>query len=149
MLRDTFNETLKTAMKAGDKATVSTVRLIIAALKEKDTEPGRTGKAGDDEIMPLLQKMLKQRQESVDVYRKAGRDDLADGEAKEMAIIASFLPKPMDEAEQETAIRTVIAEIGAQGMKDMGKVIATLRERFAGRMDFGKASGVVKRLLAG
>lgn len=150
-MRDQFTQALKDAMKGGDKRAVSTVRMIQAGLKDRDIEARGQGKGpiSDDEILGFLQKMIKQRQESQKIYEDAGRDELATQEREEIAIIAAFLPKQMDEAEATAAIRTVITDTGAAGIKDMGKVMAALKERFAGQMDFAKASGQVKALLTG
>lgn len=150
-MREQFTTALKEAMKAGDKPRLGAVRLIQAAIKDKDIEARGAGKtqASDEEILALLQKMIKQRQESAAIYRQNNRPELADGEEGEIAVISSFLPKQLDEAETKAAIAAAIAETGAAGMKDMGKVIAHLRERFAGQMDFGKASGLVKAALSG
>jgi len=150
-MRAQFMDEMKTAMKAGDKERVGAIRLIIAALKEKDIEArgaGR-GEASQEEILGVLQKMIKQRQESAEVYDKGGRPELAAGERAEIAVISGFLPAQMSEDEVKTAIATAIAETGAASMKDMGKVVASLRGQFAGRMDFGKASGLVKAALSG
>ena len=151
-LRDQFNESLKEAMKAKEQRRVSTLRLMLAALKDRDianrTEESREGIA-DDEIRLLLTKMIKQREESAQVYDSGGRPELAKAEREEIAIIQGFLPKQMSESDVESAAKGVIAEIGAASMKDMGKVIATLKERYAGQMDFAKASGTVKALLSG
>lgn len=149
-MRDQFTTAVKEAMKAGDKARLGAVRLIQAAIKDKDIEArgaGR-GQATDDEILALLQKMIKQRQESSTIYRQNSRPELADIEDAEIAVIQSFMPKQLDEAEAKAAIAAAITESGATNMKDMGKVIAILRERFAGQMDFGKASGLVKTALS-
>lgn len=150
-LRERFVQELKDAMKGGDKVRVSTLRLVQSALKDKDIELRGNGKgpASDDEILALLQKMQKQRQESIGIYEQAGRNELAAQEKAEYEIIASFLPQQMDEAAMRSAIGGAIQETGAASMKDMGKVIALLRERFAGQMDFGKASGLVKDMLQG
>lgn len=149
-MRDELSTMLKTAMKAGDKRRVGTVRLIQAALKDKDIEARGSGKeVGTDEILGLLQKMVKQRQDSLTIYEGAGRDDLATQEREEIAIISEFLPKEMTDDEIKAAIAGVIAETGAGGVKDMGKVIAALKARHAGQIDFGKASGTVKAMLAG
>ena len=149
MLRDAINDDLKVAMKSKDARRVSTLRLVNAALKNADIEARGAGKAAltDDELLGLLQKMIKQRQESVELYEKGGRNDLATQEREEIAIITGFLPQQMDEAEARAAIEAVVKETGATGMKDMGPVMAALKERYAGRMDFGKASGTVKGLL--
>ena len=148
-MRERFNDELKGAMRAGDKRRVATLRLIQAALKDKDIEARGTGKgqATDDEILALLQKMIKQRQESAGIYEQAGRAELATQEREEAEIIQGFLPAPMDEAEVRAAIQAAIAETGAAGPKDMGKVIGSLRAQYAGRMDFGKVSGLVKEML--
>jgi uncharacterized protein len=151
MLRDDINTALKTAMKAGDARRVSTLRLVNAAFKNADIELRGQGKGplGEDEMLALLQKMIKQRHESVELYDKGGRAELAQQERDEIAIIASYLPKQMSEDEVKAAISAAIAETGAAGMKDMGKVIAALKGKFAGKMDFAKASGLVKGMLAG
>lgn len=148
-MREKFSEGLKTAMKAGDKRRVSTLRLVQAAVKDKDIEMRGAGRepASDDELMALLQKMVKQRQELIEIYAKNNREDLAAGEREEVAIIQEFLPQALGEAETRAAIEAAIAETGAASMKDMGKVIALLRQKFAGRMDFSKASGLVKEML--
>lgn len=149
-MRETFTEMLKTAMKAGDKPRVATVRLIQAALKDRDIEARGQGRTvSDDDILALLQKMVKQRQDSIALYEQGGRKDLADQERAEIAIISEFLPKGMDEAEIAAAIRAAIAETGAAGPKEMGKVIGALKAKYAGRMDFGKVSPAVKAALGG
>jgi uncharacterized protein len=148
-MRQRFTEAMKEAMKAGEKTRLSTVRMIQAALKDKDIEArgaGR-GQASEEEILGLLQKMIKQRQESIAIYDQAGRKELADQEREEVAVIQSFLPQQMDEGETRAAIEAAIAETGAASMKDMGKVIGALRGKHAGRMDFGKASALLKELL--
>jgi uncharacterized protein YqeY len=149
MLRDRFMSDLKEAMKAGDKPRLGTIRLMQAALKDKDIEARGAGKGplSDDEILQLLQKMVKQRQESAKMYTDGGRPELAEQETAEIAVITAYLPKQMDEAEAKAAIAAVIAETGATGVKDMGKVMGELKARFAGQMDFGKASPLVKQLL--
>ena len=151
MLRDDINTALKNAMKAGDARSVSTLRLVNAAFKNADIESRGQGKGplGEDEMLALLQKMIKQRQESVELYDKGGRPELAQQEREEIAIIAGYLPKQMSEDEVKAAISAAIAETGAAGMKDMGKVIAALKGKFAGKMDFAKASGLVKGMLTG
>ena len=148
-MRERFTQEMKDAMKSGDKRKLSTVRLIQAALKDKDIEARGAGKgqASEEEILGLLQKMIKQRQESAGIYEQAGRSELATQEREEAEIIASFLPKQMDEPETRQAIQAAIAETGAASMKDMGKVIGALRSKYAGRMDFARASGLVKELL--
>ena len=148
-MRERFTQEMKDAMKAGDKRKLSTVRLIQAALKDKDIEARGAGKgqASDEDILALLQKMIKQRQESIGIYEQAGRTELAQQEREEAEIIAAFLPKQMDEAEVRGAIQAAMAETGAASLKDMGKVISALRGKYAGRMDFGKASALVKEML--
>ncbi|MFC6792559.1 GatB/YqeY domain-containing protein [Methylobacterium komagatae] len=149
-LRERFTAEMKEAMKAGDKGRLATVRMIQAALKDKDIEARGLGKepASEEEILSLLQKMIKQRTESAAVYVQGGRPELAENERAEIAIIESFLPKQMDETEMKAAVEAAILETGAAGQKDMGRVIAALKGTFAGRMDFGKASGLVKAALA-
>lgn len=149
-MREEFMTSLKTAMKAGDKMRVSTLRLMQAAIKDKDIEARGLGKTvSDDDILALLQKMVKQRQESLAIFEKEKREDLASIERDEIAIITGFLPRQMDEAGVKAAIAAAIAETGAAGMKDMGKVVAALKAKHSGQMDFGKASGMVKAALAG
>jgi hypothetical protein len=151
MLRERFSEDVKAAMKAGDKPRVSTIRLIQAALKDRDIEARGAGREplGDDEILGLLQKMVKQRAESIAIYDANNRPELAAGEREEVEIISGFMPQQMSEAEVQAAIDAAVAETGAASVKDMGRVIAHLRAAHAGRMDFGKASGLVKSRLAG
>ena len=152
MLRDTLNEALKEAMRARDKAAVGAIRLILAKLKEVDiaarTEASREGVA-DDKILSMLQGMIKQRNESISLYEKGNRADLADKEKAEIAVIERFLPRQMDEAAVAAAVREAIAAAGAKSIKDMGGVMAALKARYAGQMDFAKASAVVKKTLAG
>lgn len=145
-MREQFTTALKEAMKAGEKARLGTIRLIQVAIKDKDIEVRGSGRelATNEEILALLQKMVKQRQESAAVYRQNARPELADGEEAEIAVIQGFLPKQMSEEEVNAAIASAIAETGAAGMKDMGKVIAILKEKFTGQMDFAKASALVK-----
>jgi len=151
MLRDAINAALKDAMKAGDARRVSTLRLINASLKNADIEARGQGKGplSDEEILAVLQKMIKQRQESAELYDKGARPELAAQEREEIAIISAYLPQQMSEAEAKAAIAEVIRDTGAQGVKDMGKVMAAIKAAYAGRMDMGKASGLVKGLLAG
>jgi hypothetical protein len=148
-MRQRINDAVKTAMKSGEKARLSTLRLITAAIKDRELGIGGAAptEVGDPEIVVILQKMVKQRRESIATYEKAGRQDLADQEKAEIAVIEEYLPKQMGEAEAKAAVAALIAELGAAGPKDMGKVMGALKERFAGTMDFGKASGVVKELL--
>lgn len=149
MLRERFTTEMKEAMKAGDKGKLGAIRLIQAALKDKDIEARGNGKEplSDEEILALLQKMVKQRQESITMYEQGGRTELAQQEKDEVTVISSYLPQQMDEAETKAAIEAAIAETGAASMKDMGKVVAALRAKYAGRMDFAKASGLVKDML--
>jgi hypothetical protein len=150
MLRARFNDALKTAMKEKNARTVSTVRLILAKLKERDIEERGKGNAegiSDAEIQQMLQGMMKQRRESIELYEKGGRQELAQQEREEIAVIEGFLPKQMGEAELEAAVKAAIAETGASVAKDMGRVMAVLRERHAGQLDMSKASAAAKRLL--
>jgi uncharacterized protein YqeY len=150
VLRDKINDAVKTAMKAQDKPRVSALRLINAAIQNAEIEAERGGKTlSDDDLLGIMQKMIKQRQESVEIYDKGGRKELADVERAEIEVIKGFLPQQMSEAEAKAAIAEVIKQEGATGMKDMGKVMAALKAAYAGKMDFGKASGLVKGLLAG
>lgn len=150
-LRERFTADLKDAMKAGDKAKVSTLRLITSALKDKDIEARGLGKGETtaDELLALLQKMIKQRQESIAIYDANGRPELAAGERAEVEVISAYLPKQMSDAEVKAAIDAAIAETGANAVKDMGKVIGVLRANYAGQMDFGKVSPMVKVALGG
>ncbi len=150
MLRDDFTERMKTALRAKDARTLSTVRLIIAALKQKDIEArggAHDGTIPDAEIQRMLQGMIKQRRESIELYQKGNRPELAQQEGEEIAVIESFLPRQMDDAAIEAAARAAIAESGAMGLKDMGKVMGALRERYTGVLDMAKAGAAVKRLL--
>jgi len=151
VLRDDINNALKDAMKAKNERTVSTLRLVNAALKNADIEARGTGKPPltDADVLAVLQKMIKQRQESKEMYEKGGRPELAAQEGEEIAVIAAYLPRQMSDAEMQAAIETAIKDIGAAGMKDMGKVIGALKAKYAGQMDFGKASGLVKAALSG
>ena len=149
-MREKISADLKIAMKSGDRARVDALRLINAALKDKDIEARGAGKTlSEDDVLALLQKMIKSRQESLDIYEKNNRPELADKERFEIAVISSYLPSQMSEAEVADAIRAAVAELGATSIKDMGKVVAALRAKYAGRMDFGKASAVVKATLTG
>lgn len=150
MLREAFTDRLKQAMKARDARTTSTVRLILAALKERDVAArGEGNSAGlvDPDIVRMLQGMIKQRRESAVLYERGNRADLARQENEEIAVIESFLPRQMSEDEIVSAAQAAIAETGAGGIRDIGKVMACLRERHAGAMDFGRAGPVVKQLL--
>ncbi|MBS0249308.1 MAG: GatB/YqeY domain-containing protein [Proteobacteria bacterium] len=150
MIRDDINKALTEAMKAKAERTVSTLRMVNSTLKNADIEARTTGKPlGDAEVLGILQKMIKQRQESVEMYKKGNRADLVKQEEEEIAVISAYLPKQMSDAEVTAAIDAAIKETGAVGMKDMGKVIGILRGKYAGQMDFGKASGMVKAKLNG
>ena len=151
MLRDDINTAVKEAMKAKDERKLSTLRMINSSIKNADIDARGQGKQplSDDDILGLLQKMIKQRQESVELYDKGGRAELAAQEREEIAVISAYLPKQMSEDEVKSAISAAIAETGAAGMKDMGKVIGALKAKYAGQMDFGKASGLVKAALTG
>ncbi len=149
-MRDKFTSDLKEAMKAGDRKRVDAIRLINAALKDRDIAARGEGKTvSDDDILALLQKMIKSRQESLDIYEKNNRPELAAQEKGEIEVITSYLPKQMDEAAVAEAIKAAIAETGAASMKDMGKVIAVLKGKYTGQMDFAKASAAVKAALSG
>ena len=149
-MREKFSSELKVAMKAGEKRRVGTIRMIMAALKDKDIDARGQGKTvSDEDILALLQKMTRSRKESQEIYEKAGRVDLATQESEEIAIIQGFLPQQLSEAEVAQAIAAAIAETKASSIKDMGKVVGALRGKFAGRMDFAKASVLVKRMLGG
>lgn len=149
-LRDTVSSQMKAAMKSGDKIRVGALRLIMAALKEREIEARGAGKvvSRSDELA-LLTKMVKSRQESAAIYAEAGRAELAAQENAEVAVIGEFMPKQMDEAAVAEAAKQAIAATGAASVRDMGKVIAALKESYPGQMDFAKASAVVKGLLAG
>lgn len=150
-MRETITKAFKEAMKAQDKRRISTLRLMQAALKDRDIEARGQGKEKitDEEILGLLQKMIKQRQESAAIYEGAGRLDLATQEREEIAIITSFLPKQMSDLEVSAAITAAVAATAASGLRDMGKVMAELKARHAGQMDFAKASPMVKAALGG
>jgi len=151
MLRTELNEALKTAMKDKDETSVSTLRLIVAALKDRDIaarSKGNQDGIGDDDILGLLQSMVKQRRESIDLYEKGGRVELAQKEAEEIAVIERFLPAQMADGEMAAAIAEVVQETGAESIKDMGKVMGALKQRYTGSMDFSKASQMVKEKLA-
>ncbi len=152
MLRDKLNEALKEAMRARDIEAVGAIRLILAKLKEVDiasrTEANREGVA-DDKILSMLQGMIKQRNESITLYEKGNRPELAAKEKAEIAVIERFLPKQMDDAAVDAAVKEAIASAGAKSVKDMGGVMAALKTKFAGQMDFAKASAAVKKALTG
>lgn len=150
MIREDINAAVITAMKAGDKQTTAAIRLIQSAIKNRDIE-ARTGKAPEDDnalVVEVLQKMVKQRRESIEMYQKGGRQELADVEAAEVAVIERFLPSQMSEDETRAAIESIKAELGASGMKDMGRVMAELKARHATTLDMSKASGLVKAALS-
>ena len=149
-MREAFTERLKSAMRAKDTRTLSTVRLILAGLKERDVAArgaGNSAGIADSEILRMLQGMVKQRRESIALYRQGNRPELARQEEEEIAIIESFLPRQMSDDEIAAAAKAAIADTGAAGPKDMGRVMAALRERHAGVMDMAKAGAAVKRLL--
>jgi uncharacterized protein YqeY len=147
-MREKFSSELKVAMKASDKRRVDTIRMIMGALKDKEIEARGQGKTlSNEDILALLQKMTKSREESQEIYEKAGRLDLSTQEAEEISIINSFLPQQLSGSEVEAAIAAAIAETGASSVKDMGKVVGALKAQFAGRMDFATASARVKAIL--
>lgn len=149
MLRDSIKSAQVTAMKAGDKPRLAAVRLILAKLKDKDIELRTASSLPDDDalVVDVLQKMAKQRRESITLYEQGGRQELADAEKSELAVIEDFLPQQMGEDETKAAIEAIKAELGATGIKDMGKVIAELKARHGTQLDMGKASGLVKQAL--
>ncbi len=150
MIREQIKTKLIEAMKAKDDKTTGTLRLINAAIKDKDIEArpkGILNGIDDTAILSLLQSMIKQRKESIDMYQKGGRADLAAAEQAEIDVIQAFLPKQMDEAETRAAIQAVIAETGAASIKDMGKVMGALKAKYAGQLDMGKASALIKESL--
>jgi uncharacterized protein YqeY len=151
VLREEINTALRDAMKARDERRVSTLRLVNAAIKNADIEAQLSGRPvlSDNALLALLQKMIKQRHESIAIYDKAGRKELADRERGEIGIINEYLPQQMTEEQMRTAITAVIDQLGAHGIKDMGKVMAALKADYAGKMDFGKASAMVRGMLAG
>lgn len=151
MLRDELNQSLKEAMRARDQQALTTVRLILAALKDRDIQARSEGQGdgiGDDEILDMLTKMVKQRREAMSLYEKGNRQDLVDKEQNEIEVIQRFLPQQLNEAELEAAVQQAIGELEADSVKDMGRVMGVLKQRYAGRMDFGKASGLAKAKLS-
>ena len=150
MLRDSIKAAQVSAMKAGDKGRLAAVRLILAKLKDKDIELRTAASVPDDDVLvvDVLQKMAKQRRESITLYEQGGRQELAEVEKAELAVIEEFLPQQMGEDEVKAAIAAIIAETGAAGMKDMGKVVAALKAKHGSQLDMGKASGLVKAALA-
>ncbi len=152
MLRERLKDELKKSMLAKEQRATATLRLILAALKDRDIaarSKGQTDGIGEDEILSMLQTMIKQRRESIEMYKKGGRDELAESEGEEIAVIERFLPAQMDDAAIEAAIGKTIESVGASGLKEMGKVMAALREKYAGQMDFAKAGALAKKLLSG
>ena len=151
MLRDDINEALKAAMKTKQERRVSTLRLVNSALKNADIEARGQGRGplADEDLLGLLQKMIKQRHELVELYEKGGRPELAAQEREEIAIISAYLPQQMSEDDMKAAIADAVAATGAAGMKDMGKVVAALKAKHAGRMDFAKAAALIKAALSG
>ncbi len=151
MFRTELSDALKDAMRAKEVRAVSTLRLILAALKDRDIAARGKGKSegiGDDDILDLLQKMVRQRRDSIELFEQGDRQDLADKEAEEIEVIQRFLPKQLDPDQVRGAVQEVIEELEAATIKDMGRVMAALKERYAGRMEFGKASALVKERLA-
>jgi hypothetical protein len=149
-LRERLSEDLKTAMKARDQRATSALRLILAALKDRDIavrEKGNMAGIGDAEIVEMMQKLVRQRRESIEMFEKGGRPELAQQETEEIAVIERFLPKGLSADETAEAVAAVVAEVGAASVKDMGRVMARLKELYAGRMDFSKAGALVKQKL--
>jgi uncharacterized protein YqeY len=152
MIREKLTDTVKEAMRAKDEAATTTIRMINAAIKQKDIDVARPRgdeRISDDEVLNLLQSLIKSRRESIELYTQGGRQDLVSKEEAEIAIIQRFLPQPLNEEETKAAIREIVASAGAKSVKDMGKVMAALRTQYAGRLDMTKASGLVKLVLAG
>ena len=151
MLRDAINTAVKEAMKAKEERKLSTLRMMNSTIKNADIDARGNGKPplSDDDLLGVFQKMIKQRQESVELYEKGGRAELAAQERDEIAVIQAYLPKQMSDGDVKAAIAAVIKETGAASMKDMGKVVGALKAKYAGQMDFGKASGLVKAALSG
>lgn len=151
MLRTVLNEAMKDAMRSKDAAGLSTIRLILAALKDRDIaarSKGNYDSISEDEILQMFNGMIKQRRESITLYEQGGRCELAQKENEEIAVIQRFMPKQMDDAEVDAAVKAAIAGIEAKGLKDMGRVMAVLKEKHAGQMDFTKASALVKQALS-
>ena len=149
MLRDDINSALKEAMKSGEGRRVSTLRLVNAAILERETRGAERTTLNDAEIVDVMQKMVKQRHEALELYEKAGRSELAAQEREEIGIISTYLPKQMSDIEAAHAISALIKELEAATLKDMGRTMAALKQRFAGQMDFAKAGAQVKKLLGG
>lgn len=150
MLREDIQNALKSAMKEQDMPKVNAVRMIVAGIKEKDVDARGKGKkqAEDADLLSMMQTMIKQRRESIEMFIKGGRNELAQKEENEIKIIEGFLPKQLSTSEVQEAVKAAIAQTGAQSVKDMGKVMSALREKYAGQMDFAAASGLIKSLLA-
>ena len=151
-MREHITEAMKAALKSGDKARLGTLRLMLSALKDREIGVGTGGMGAggplsEAEALQVLQRMVKQRRDSIESYRQGKRQDLVDQEAAEIAVIEEFLPKQMGEAEVTAAVVAVVTELGAASPKDMGKVMAALKAKYTGQMDFGKASAMVKELL--
>ncbi len=149
MLRDKINQAVKDAMKAGQPLRVSTLRLVNAEILKRETSGAERTTLSDAEILDVMAKMIKQRQESLDIYQKAGRTELADQEREEIEIISGYLPRQMSDIEAGEAISALVKELEAATLKDMGRTMAALKQRFSGRMDFAKAGAMVKKLLGG
>lgn len=150
MIREKISQALKEAMKAKDEATTTTLRTVNASIKQKDIDVARPRgdqQISDDEVLNLMQSLIKSRRESIELYKQGARQDLVDKEAAEIAIIEQFLPKQMSEEETRAAIREIVASLGATSVKDMGKVMAALKANYAGQLDMTKASGAVKEVL--
>lgn len=148
MLREDLQKALKESMLAKDTQKVGAIRLIIAGMKEKDVDARGKGQkeASETDLMSMMQNMIKQRRDSIDMYLKGNRQDLADKEQAEIAVIETFLPKQMNDEEMLVAVKAVVAETGASSMKDMGKIMGVLKAKYAGQMDMGKVSGIIKTL---
>lgn len=149
MLRDDINNALKAAMKAGEARRVSTLRLVNAEILKRETSGAERTKLGDAEILDVMGKMIKQRQESLAIYEKAGRQELADQERDEIDIISGYMPRQMSDIEAGEAISALIKELEAATLKDMGRTMTALKQRFSGQMDFAKAGATVKKMLGG
>ncbi|MGE3746494.1 MAG: GatB/YqeY domain-containing protein [Sphingomonadaceae bacterium] len=150
MIRDDIKAALVNAMKSGDKQATAAIRLIQAAIKNRDIELRTASQQPDDDLLvtEVLQKMIKQRRESIEMYEKGNRQELADAEQAEVAVIERFLPRQMNDDEAKAAIQAIVTELGASSVKDMGRVMAALKERHAGQIDMSKASGLVKGALS-
>ncbi|MEE2704882.1 MAG: GatB/YqeY domain-containing protein [Pseudomonadota bacterium] len=150
MLRNELNSAMKDALKKNEQKTLSTIRLILAALKDRDIVArgkGNSDGISDEEVLSMLQSMIKQRRDSIAMYEQAGRCDLAEGEEAEIGVITSFMPKQLSDEEINTCVKEAIVKLNASSLKDMGKIMSYLKERYLGRMDFGKASSLVKENL--